>query len=120
VTSKGSRSRIKWEGDSLKEIRSWPEDVRSNLGLELHRLENYEVPLDSKALGKGVSELRDQDKDSWYRILYALHSDWVYVLHCFKKKTRKIPKRDRQLAEERLQKAKGRGDAHPSEEDKRA
>ena len=61
---KGSRSRIKWEGDSLKQIRTWPEDVRSNLGLELHRLENYEAPLDAQAVGKGVSELRDQDKDS--------------------------------------------------------
>ena len=120
MTSKGSRSRIKWEGDSLKQIRTWPEDVRSNLGLELHRLENYEAPLDAKAVGKGVSELRDQDGDSSFRILYASYSGWIYVLHCFKKKTRKLPKGDRQLAEERFQRVKDRADAHPSQEQKNA
>ena len=66
MTSKGSKTRIKWEGDSNKEIRSWPDDIRANIGLELHRLDNHEEPLDSKSMGKslpGVRELRDKDKD---------------------------------------------------------
>ena len=119
MTSKGSRSRIRWEGDSLSQIRSWPEDVRSNLGLELHRLENREAPLDAKVIGKGVSELRDHDGDSWYRVLYALDAGWIYVLHCFKKKTGKLPQRDRELAQQRFQRAKDRGGA-PFEEQKNA
>jgi phage-related protein len=120
MTSEGSKSRIKWEGDSKREIRSWPDDIRQNLGLELDRLDNHEDPLDAKPLGKGISELRDQDKDFWYRLLYALHSGWIYVLHCFKKKTNQTPQSDLKLAEDRFKKVKERKDARPSEEQKSA
>jgi phage-related protein len=51
MTSRGSKSRIKWEGDSNAIIRSWPADVRQDFGLELTRLENNEEPLGSKPMG---------------------------------------------------------------------
>jgi phage-related protein len=73
MTSPGSKSRIKWEGDSQKEIRKWPDAVKENIGGDLERLENHEKPLDSEWMGKvlpGVSELRDRDSDLWYRLLY--------------------------------------------------
>lgn len=111
MTSKGSKSRIKWEGDSQKEIRSWPKEVREDIGLELHRLDNHEAPLDSKPMGKvlpGVSELRERDKDFWYRVLYALYSGWIYVLHCFKKKTNETAQNDINLAKERFARVKSR------------
>jgi phage-related protein len=110
VTSEGSRSRIKWEGNSQAEIRSWPKDVRQDFGLELNRLDNHEDPLDSKSLGKGLHELRNEDKNFWYRLLYALHSGWIYVLHCFTKKTNKITDHDLKVASERLKKVKQRSD----------
>ena len=110
VTSEGSKSRIKWEGDSQAEIKTWPKDIRADIGLELDRLDNHEEPLDSKPLGKGISELRDEDKDFWYRLLYGLHAGWIYVLHCFTKTTNKIPKGDFDLAHDRLKAVKNRKD----------
>jgi phage-related protein len=113
MTSKGSQSRIKWEGDSNQVIRTWPQEVRQNFGGELSRLENHEEPLDSKAMGKslpGVHELRDEDRHAWYRLLYHLHSGWIYVLHCFKKKSNQTSMGDIGIARQRLSIIKQRAD----------
>jgi len=121
VTSKGSKSRIKWEGDSNKVIRTWPADVRQNFGGELQRLEGREEPLDSKPMGRtlpGVRELRDEDKDSWYRLLYFLHGGWIYVLHCFTKTTNRTSLGDIAVAKQRLSEVKRRADYPPSREKK--
>jgi phage-related protein len=102
------KSRVKWEGDSLEQIRSWPEDARKNIGGDLRRLEDHEDPLDSKPMGDvlpGVSELRDRDKDFWYRLLYALEFGYVYVLHCFNKKSNRTLKNDIKVAKQRLAQA---------------
>lgn len=40
------------EADSLKQIRSWPDDVKQDIGGDLRRLEDREHPLDSKPMGK--------------------------------------------------------------------
>lgn len=120
MTSDGSKSRIKWEGDSNKEIRAWPKDIKQDIGAELDRLENYEEPLSSKPMGKslpGVHELTDEDKDFWYRLLYTLRSGWIYVLHCFKKKTNQTSQRDLEKAESRLKTVVARKDK-PFVEDK--
>jgi phage-related protein len=113
MTSPGSKSRIKWEGDSQKEIRSWPKDARQNFGAELERLEDHEEPLDYKSMGKvlpGVKELRDEDKDFWYRVMYWLHAGWIYVLHCFTKTSNKTSPGDIAKAKERLAEVKLRKD----------
>src|SRR5260370_18179494 len=120
MTSKGSKSRIKWEGDYKKESRSWPDEVRQNIGGELDRLEHHEEPLDSEWMGKvlpGVSELRDQDKDWWYRLLYWLNAGWIYVLHCFKKTTNKTSPGDIEIAKKRMQAIKARKDVPAKEEE---
>jgi phage-related protein len=99
------KSRVKWEGDSLEEIRTWSEDAKQNVGGDLRRLEDREDPLDSKPMGAvlpGVSELRDRDKDFWYRLFYALEYGLIYVLHCFKKKSNQTSKSDIKIAKQRL------------------
>jgi phage-related protein len=119
MTSEGSESRIKWEGDSNKEIRKWPKDVRQNIGAELDRLDNHEEPLDSKPMGqsaRGISELRDEHMGVWYRLLYAFQYGWVYVLHCFFKKTNQTSQGDLNLAKERLKAVKARKDEPFSKE----
>jgi phage-related protein len=113
MANEDSKSRIKWEGDSLKEIRSWPDNVKQDIGGDLRRLEDREQPLDSKPMGKvlpGVHELRDEDKDFWYRLMYALHAGWIYVLHCFHKKTNQTSQGDIDLARDRLKRVKARKD----------
>jgi phage-related protein len=119
MTDEDLKPRVKWEGNSRDEIKSWPEDARQNIGGDLRRLEEHEQPLDGKPMGKslpGVHELRDQDKDFWYRLLYTLHAGWIYVLHCFKKKTNKTSKEDINLAKERLKRVRARNDEPFSKE----
>ncbi len=50
----------------------------------------------------GVFELRDQDKATWYRVLYVKIGGVVHVLHCFTKKTNQTPKADVEMGRKRL------------------
>lgn len=122
MTSPGSKSRIKWEGDSNKEIRSWPADIRQDYGGELQRLEEGKKPLHSKSMGDvlpGVREILNEDKDFWYRLMFWLNEGWIYVLNCFKKDTNKTSKGDIQKAKERLAKVKARNDPPAEQEDEK-
>lgn len=57
-----------------------------------------------QSIGPGVFELRDQDERTWYRVVYLSRiNDVIYVLHCFEKKSREMPKRDAETAKQRLQ-----------------
>ena len=56
----------------------------------------------------GVFELRDQDRDFWYRVLYVRLEGVVYVLHCFTKKTNETPQKDINTARGRLSSLKER------------
>jgi phage-related protein len=120
VTSKGSRTRIRWEGDSIHEIRSWPADVRQDRGAELQRLDDHEDPLDARAMGKslpGVRELRTDDRDFWYRLFYWPHGGRIYVLHCFRKKTNQTSPADINLAKQKINLVRARNDAPLSEDE---
>jgi phage-related protein len=55
-----------------------------------------------------VFELRDEDKDLWYRVLYIKLEGVVYVLHCFTKKTNETPPKDINTARGRLSTLKQR------------
>jgi phage-related protein len=107
------KSRLKWEGGSRDEIRSWPDHPKINIGGDLRRLQDGEKPLDGKPMGKsapGISELRDEHMGVWYRLLYGCHLGWIYVLHCFKKKTNQTSLGDLNLAKQRFNSAKARKD----------
>jgi len=61
------------------------------------------------SVGPGVFELRDQDERAWYRVVYLLRiEDVIYVLHCFEKKSREMPRRDFEKAKQRLKTVKAR------------
>ena len=118
MTSKGSKSRIKWEGDSNAEIRSWPGDVKSDIGLKLHSLDQQTGDFVGKPMGKGIHQLSEQDKDFWYRLLYWLNAGWIYVLHCFTKTSNKTAKRDLDKALDRIKAVKERKDSPYVDEEK--
>lgn len=102
---------VVFEGNSRDGIKSFPEAVRFNLGGDLQRLQDGERPLDSGPLAPalpGVFELRDEDKDTWYRVMYVKLGGVVYVLHCFKKKTNETPQRDIEIGRRRLSQLKER------------
>ena len=55
------------------------------------------------SIGKGVEEIRLWDESGTYRVIYTARlRDAVYVLHAFQKKTQAIPKRDIEVARQRL------------------
>jgi phage-related protein len=103
---------VAWEGDSRAVLQTFPEDVRQNLGFELWQLQQGERPSDYRPLpsvGPGVFELRDQDERAWYRVVYLSRiNDVIYVLHCFEKKSREMPRKDFEKAKQRLKAVRAR------------
>ncbi len=103
---------VVWEGDSREVLQGFPEGVKQNLGFQLWQLQQGERPSDYRPLpsvGPGVFELRDQDERAWYRVIYLSRiSDVIYVLHCFEKKSREMPRKDFEKARQRLKAVKAR------------
>jgi phage-related protein len=103
---------VVWEGDSMDVLRTFPEGVKENLGFELWMLQQGERPTHYRPLasvGPGVFELRDQDERAWYRVVYLSRVEGViYVLHCFEKKSRDMPRKDFELAKRRLKAVRAR------------
>lgn len=54
----------------------------------------------SKKLTKDINELRIRGKEE-VRILYAFSKNNIYLLHAFKKKTQKTPKKEIKIAKKR-------------------
>jgi len=103
---------VSWEGDSREVLSAFPEGVKQNLGFELWRLQQGIRPGDYRPLpsiGTGVFELRDQDERAWYRVVYLSRiTDVIYVLHCFEKKSREMPRKDFEKAKQRLKGVRAR------------
>lgn len=106
------RQPVSWEGNSHSVIKEeFSEDARENLGNDLRRVQEGLQPLDSGPMAPvlpGCFELRDEDKDFWYRVIYTRIEGMVYVLHCFKKKTNKTSQGDISTAKQRLRDVKQR------------
>ena len=102
---------VSFLGDSLDQIRSFPEDARQDAGFQIDKVQNGEAPDDwkpMKTIGKGVREIRIKESSGIYRVIYlANQEDAVYVLHAFRKKTQKTRKTDVDLARKRLKEIGG-------------
>jgi phage-related protein len=100
-----------WVESALEDLRELPEAVRRRAGFELHQVQLGLAPSDWRpvpSVGPGVVELRIHAAGE-HRVLYiARYAEAVYVLHVFEKKTRKITKRDLDLARARLSLVGGR------------
>lgn len=98
--------RLEFLGDSLEQLRDFPEAVRKEAGVQLHKIQLGLEPTDWKpvsTVGQGVREIRIRDEAGAFRVLYiARLDDAVYVLHAFQKKTQQTAKRDLDLAAARL------------------
>lgn len=93
-------------------LQALPQEVKQNFGFELWQLQQGGRPADYRPLpsiGTGVFELRDQDARAWYRVVYLMQiNNVIYVLHCFEKKSRKMPRRDFEKAKQRLKAVRAR------------
>jgi phage-related protein len=104
---------IAWEGDSHEVLSGWPAAIQIDLANALHEMRyGRPAPLEVRpmtSIGKGVFELKTEDQSSWYRLVYlARINDVIYVLDCFKKKTRKTEQKDLKRASNRLKRVNER------------
>jgi len=97
---------IRFLGDSLKMLRTFPKDACQNAGRQLDRVQKGKEPDDFKSMseiGKGVEEIRILDESGIFRVIYTARiADAVYVLHAFQKKTRQTSKQDIDTAKRRF------------------
>lgn len=99
---------IDWRGSSLKDIKDdaiFSIDARKEAGYQLSQIQMGLDPDDWKPfeeVGAGTKEVRINLEDGWYRVMYlAKFAEAVYVLHCFKKKSRVTSKQDKEIAANR-------------------
>lgn len=84
---------VVWMGDSLKQVRSFPEEVRKDIGSSLYEVQLGDKPNNAKPLrgiGSGVFEIVTRFDSDTYRTVYAVQiGSCIYVLHAFQKKSPK-------------------------------
>jgi phage-related protein len=103
---------LRWVGSSKKDLTGFPAKVKDSFGFELYLAQAGQHPPSAKpfkGLGSGVVELVDNHDGDTYRAVYTVRLQTaVYVLHCFKKKSKqgtKTPQPDVDLIERRLKDA---------------
>ncbi|MDD1414218.1 type II toxin-antitoxin system RelE/ParE family toxin [Dolichospermum sp. ST_con] len=104
-----------WMGDSCKNIREFPEEVKKAVGYALQLVQAGETPLTAKpfkGVGIGVYEIVKRYDTDTYRAVYAVKiGEKVYVLHAFQKKSKKgiqTPQSDIELIKQRYKDALAR------------
>lgn len=101
-----------WMGNSRKNIREFPTEVRLSVGYALQLVQAGETPLEAKlfkGVGSGVYEIVKRYNTDTYRAVYAVKiGETVYVLHAFQKKSKtgiKTSQSDIDLIKQRYQNA---------------
>ena len=88
-------------GNSLADIKDFPAAAKREVGYQLDRVQKGLDPIDYKpmpSIGLGVKEIRIHENGE-FRVLYVLAvKNKVNVLHAFRKKTQKTPKREIETA----------------------
>jgi len=95
---------LKFMGNSLSELASFPEAAKKAAGFELWQVQVGAMPSDFKPMptvGAGAYEVRIKVGGQWRVIYVAKHPEAVYVLHCFHKTTQKTVQADIDLAAKR-------------------
>lgn len=117
---------LRWVASSRKDYREFPDEVQDSFGFALFLAQTGEHPPDAKPLkgfGSGVVELIDDADGDTYRAVYTVRlKSAIYVLHAFKKKSKrgiKTPKQDIDLIRQRLKAAEAHDAAHANKEDNR-
>jgi len=98
--------RVVFMGDALAHLKDFPPGARQDAGFQIDKIQRGETPDDwkpMKSIGKGVREIRINEKGGQFRVVYVVGRDGpVYVLHAFQKKSRQTRKSDIDLARKRL------------------
>ena len=103
---------VTWLGDSRRQVRTFPVEVRKSIGVALYDAQRGEKAPTAKpfrGIGSGVFEIALRfDKDA-YRAVYTVQiGKRIYVLHAFQKKSKhgiKTPRQDVDIIEQRYRQA---------------
>ena len=87
------RKPVKWVGSAKRDLGAMPEDVKDVFGHAIDLAQAGGKHQDAKALtgfgSAGVLEVVEGDRSDTYRAVYTVKfSGWIYVLHCFQKKSK--------------------------------
>src|SRR5438876_5462811 len=103
---------VVWLGDTLPTLRACPQDVQDEVGYALYLAqigEKYAGAKPLKGLGPGVLEVIADHRGDTYRAVYTVRfAECVYVLHVFRKKSKKgisTPQSEIDLVRQRLKRA---------------
>ncbi len=98
-----------WVASTKRDYRQFPPRVQSNFGFELFLAQSGQHPPSAKPLkgigGRTIELAADFAGDTYRAVYTARFADAVYVLHAFKKKSKrgvKTPKSDIDLVKRRL------------------
>jgi len=108
------RKPIKWVGSAKRDLDAMPEDVKDFFGHAIDLAQAGGKHLYAKTMtgfgSAGVLEVIEDFRGDTYRAVYTVKfAGWIYVLHCFQKKSKsgiKTPKKDMDLINARLKAAK--------------
>lgn len=103
-----------WVGSSYKDLKDFPETVRRAMGYALFHAQMGKMHQHVKVLSgmgsTGIQEIRENDRDGTYRVIYTVEmAGFVFVLHAFQKKSKSgiaTPKQEIELLKNRLKEAK--------------
>ena len=101
-------------GSAKRDLDAMPEDVKDVFGHAIDLAQAGGKHQDAQVMtgfgSAGVLEVVEDDRGDTYRAVYTVKfAGWVYVLHCFQKKSKsgiKTPKEDMELIHTRLKAAK--------------
>jgi phage-related protein len=101
---------VEWMGNSKKDLAKLPREPKEYLTYGIFLAEKGKRHPNAKPFGGNAEEIVCDHDTNTYRAVYTLSLDgWVYVLHCFQKKSKKgikTPKPDVDLIESRLKDAR--------------
>ena len=96
---------VEFLGDSREALMQFPRGARRDAGFQLDKVQRGLMPDDwkpMKTVGAGANEIRVRDATGAYRVIYiARFADAVFVLHCFRKKSRRTAPADIAVAQNR-------------------
>jgi len=87
---------VRFMGDSRALLRQLPDEVKSELGFALERVQQGKMPVNAKPLrgiGSGVQEITSDFKSGTFRTHTVKFPRAVYVLHVFQKKSHDVSQR---------------------------
>ncbi len=108
------RKPLRWVGSAKRDLDQMPDEVKDAFGHAIDLAQAGGKHQDAKVLAgfgsAGVLEVVEDVRGDTYRAVYTVRfAGWVYVLHCFQKKSKsgiKTPKEDLDLIRARLKAAR--------------